>query len=116
MKNIDYYQVVEMTKEEKIAMYMRLTKKELIEMLLLNQELLTNQIRHNNSYKHSWPDPPSYESVASTSIDLEEMERRLDKALEKETGKSLREFLRSERGYVYKTPYDLNHGGFRKGK
>jgi len=44
------------------------------------------------------------------------MEIRLDKALEKETGKSLREFLRSERGYVYKNPYDLNHGGFRKGK
>ena len=70
MKNIDYYQVIEMTKEEKVAMYMKLTKKELIEMLLQNQELLTNQIRHNNSYKHSWPDPPSYESVASTSIDL----------------------------------------------
>ena len=115
-KHAGYCQVIEMTKEEKVAMYMKLTKKELIEMLLQNQELLTNQIRHNNSYKHSWPDPPSYESVASTSIDLEETERRLDKALEKETGKSLREFLRSESGYVYKTPYDLNRGGFRKGK
>ena len=111
-----YCQVIEMSREEKVAMYMKLTKKELIEMLLLNQELLTNQIGHNNAYKHSWPEPQSYEGVASTSIDLEEMERRLDKALEKETRKSLREFLRRERGYVYKTPYDLNRGGFRKGK
>ena len=45
MKNIDYYQVVEMTKEEKIAMYMKLTKKELIEMLLLNQEILGQRIK-----------------------------------------------------------------------
>jgi hypothetical protein len=44
MKNIDYYQVIEMTKEEKIAMYMKLTKKELIEMLLQNQELLEQRI------------------------------------------------------------------------
>jgi len=42
--NIDYCQVAEMTKEEKIAMYMKLTKRELIEMLLQNQELLEQRI------------------------------------------------------------------------
>jgi hypothetical protein len=116
-KHAGYCQAVEMTREEKIAMYMRLTKMELIEMLLLNQELLTNQIGHNNSYKHSWPDPPSYEGVASTSIDLEEMERGLDKALEKETKKLLRTLIEYERPvHKHKTPYDLNRGGFRKGK
>ena len=42
--NIDYCQVAEMTKEEKIAMYMKLTKRELIEMLLQNQEPLEQRI------------------------------------------------------------------------
>lgn len=40
----NYYQVVDMTKEEKIAMYMKLTKRELIEMLLRNQEIIEKYI------------------------------------------------------------------------
>ena len=43
-KHAGYCQVIEMTKEEKVAMYMKLTKKELIEMLLQNQELLEQRI------------------------------------------------------------------------
>ena len=39
-KHAGYCQVVEMTREEKIAMYMKLTKRELIEMLIHCNELL----------------------------------------------------------------------------
>jgi len=44
-----YYQVIEMSREEKVAMYMKLTKRELIEMLLLNQELLEQRINSDCS-------------------------------------------------------------------
>ena len=48
-KHAGYCQVIEMTKEEKVAMYMKLTKKELIEMLLQNQELLEQRINSDIS-------------------------------------------------------------------
>jgi len=51
-KHAGYCQVVEMSREEKIAMYMKLTKKELIEMLLQNQELLEQRI--NSDFPPRW--------------------------------------------------------------
>lgn len=50
--NIDYCQVIEMSREEKVAMYMKLTKRELIEMLLQNQELLEQRI--NSDFPPRW--------------------------------------------------------------
>jgi len=47
-----YHQVVDMTKEEKVAMYMKHTKRELIEMLLQNQELLEQRI--NSDFPPRW--------------------------------------------------------------
>lgn len=43
VNNIDYCQVAEMTREEKVTMYMKHTKRELIEMLLKNQEILVSK-------------------------------------------------------------------------
>jgi hypothetical protein len=43
-ESIDYCQVVEMSTEEKVAMLMKLTKRELIEMLLRNQEIIEKYI------------------------------------------------------------------------
>lgn len=60
--NIDYCQVIEMSREEKVAMYMKLTKRELIEMLLQNQELLEQRI---NSY---WPPRWYTTCVSGTTI------------------------------------------------
>ena len=42
--SLDYCQAVEMSTEEKVAMYMKLTKRELIEMLLQNQEIIEKHI------------------------------------------------------------------------
>ena len=42
MNDINYMQIVEQTHEEKVKMYMKCTKKELISMLLQNQMLLEN--------------------------------------------------------------------------
>ena len=60
----NYYQVVDMTKEEKIAMYMKCTKWGLIEMLLENQDLLMQSIMRNYNFtdKSSWP-PPYNEAI-----------------------------------------------------
>jgi hypothetical protein len=46
----NYIQVVEQTQEEKIAIYMKCSKKELIEMLLENQRLV-DLFRPRNSYE-----------------------------------------------------------------
>lgn len=43
-ESLDYCQAVEMSTEEKVAMYMKLTKRELIEMLLQNQEIIEKYI------------------------------------------------------------------------
>ena len=43
-ESLDYCQVVEMSREEKVAMYMKLSKRELIEMLLQNQEIVEKYI------------------------------------------------------------------------
>lgn len=56
-------QIVEQTREEKIEMYMKSTKRQLIEMLLTNQELL--------AYKYPQPPPCSpgkVEQDTSTTI------------------------------------------------
>ena len=57
LKGMDYMMmmhVVEQTREEKIAMYMKLTKREIIEMLLNNQELLRPQ-RHDSFHVNVGP-------------------------------------------------------------
>ena len=46
--NTNYYQVVEQTKDEKVAMYMKLTKRELIEMVIHCNELLGKMSDTNN--------------------------------------------------------------------
>lgn len=38
-------QVIEQTREEKVAMYMKLTKRELISMLMTNQEIVEARAR-----------------------------------------------------------------------
>ena len=39
------YRVVAQTREERVAMYMRTNKKELVEMLINNQDLLTKILK-----------------------------------------------------------------------
>ena len=64
-------QVVEQTHEEKVAMYMKSTKRELIEMLI-------------ECNRHLDSRPLEY-----CEVDLDELEKRLDEVLDKETGESL---------------------------
>lgn len=69
--NTNYIQVADMTKEEKIAMYMKCTKRELIEMLIENQELLMQAITRNYNpvYGNNWP-PTNVEDISYTGTDF----------------------------------------------
>lgn len=49
--NSMYYEVVEQAKEEKVAMYMKLTKKQLVEMLINCNDVLTKQVKNGKSYR-----------------------------------------------------------------
>jgi hypothetical protein len=46
---IQMIQIIEQTKEEEIAMYMKCTKKELISMLMENQRMLAQRIRQSRT-------------------------------------------------------------------
>jgi hypothetical protein len=87
----NYYQVVDMTKEEKIAMYMGCTKRELIEMLLENQELLMQSIMRDNNFADKGGWPPPYDETTNTGT-------KFTSSASMET----------------KTLYNLNRGGLRK--
>jgi hypothetical protein len=57
MKTTDanYYQVVSMSYEEKVAMYMKLKKRELVEMLIHCNELLDNLSRRRDNLYSGTP-------------------------------------------------------------
>lgn len=50
MNNINYNHVVELSKEEKVNMYMSLEKEKLIEMLINCNEIIDNLSNDNNTY------------------------------------------------------------------
>lgn len=87
----NYCQVVDMTKEEKIAMYMKCTKRDLIEMLLENQGLLMQSIMRDNNFADKGGWPPPYNETTNTGT----------------------KFTSSASGET-KTLYNLNRGGLRK--
>lgn len=88
-----YCQVIEMSREEKVAMYMKLTKKELIEMLLLNQELLEQQTGNN---RNDWPPQLPNSKCTTTDAIAAEWTHKISS--------------------TNKTPQDLNRCGFRRNK
>lgn len=47
-KNYNFLQEIEQTREEKYAMYMKLSKKELIELLINSDEMIRHLIKSNN--------------------------------------------------------------------
>lgn len=48
MENINYVSIPEMTREEKIEMFRKLTKRELIEMLMENQRMVQSLVVNLN--------------------------------------------------------------------
>lgn len=69
----NYLQRAELTKEEQIELYMKLPKKKLVEMLIE-----CNRVINELTAVKSSPEP--YPEV--NMIELEELERRLDNALD----------------------------------
>ncbi len=73
------YRVIKLSKEDQIALYMKLPKKQLAEMLYTCNELL-------DCFTNT-PKP----------LNLQELERRLDNALYSESTESLTEYLNKQR-------------------
>lgn len=61
-------QVIQQTRDEKIAMYMKLTKRELAEMLANANDILGSQIYHMTTRSEPATTAPPYQTTCNQTI------------------------------------------------